>query len=74
MTSAQNGDFPRWGDYEEKLDLDYIAELIRTGRWFDGTKPVFQVTPKSEGDPLYAPEFVWKNKDRFDYLLNIKPQ
>lgn len=62
-------DKPRWGDYKEKLDLDYIAGLIRTGYWFDGSKPFFLVKPKAEGDPLYAPSFVWKNKERFDYIL-----
>ena len=32
-------DFPRWGDYPEKLRLDYLASLVRTGKknlatWF----------------------------------------
>lgn len=70
LTSAQKDDKPRWGDYKEKLDLDYIAGLIRTGHWFDGSKPFFLVKAQRSGDERYAPAFVWRNRQRFDYLLN----
>ena len=39
LVSAQRHDKPRWGDYPEKLDLDYIAGLVETGEWFDGKRP-----------------------------------
>lgn len=35
LVSAQNGDFPRWGDYPEKLNITYIEGLIARGVWFD---------------------------------------
>jgi hypothetical protein len=31
LRSAIHQDFPRWGDYPEKLDLAYIAGLIKNG-------------------------------------------
>jgi len=72
--AAQKDDKPRWGDYPEKLDLTYIAGLIDKGAWFDGSKPFFLVNPQSDGDKNYAPQFVWRNKERFDYLLNHSPK
>jgi len=35
LVSAQNGDFPRWGDYPAKLNITYIEGLIARGVWFD---------------------------------------
>jgi len=35
LTSAQNGDFPRWGDNPAKLNTTYIQRLIANGVWFD---------------------------------------
>ena len=67
LMAAQKDDKPRWGDYPEKLDLNYIAGLIRDGRWFDNSKPFFLV--KSEEERLYAPAFIRKHKKRFKYLL-----
>ena len=32
----QNGDFPRSGDYPEKLDLFYVSNLMKNGSWFSG--------------------------------------
>ena len=43
LASAQRHDKPRWGDFQEKMDLDYIESLIMTGGWFDGTRPFFPV-------------------------------
>ena len=68
LMSAQKDDKPRWGDYPEKLDLDYISGLIRTGRWFDNSQPFFLVN--REQDPLYAPAYILKHKNRFHYLLD----
>jgi beta-1,4-mannosyl-glycoprotein beta-1,4-N-acetylglucosaminyltransferase len=68
LMSAQKDDKPRWGDYPEKLDLDYISGLIRTGRWFDNSQPFFLVN--REQDSLYAPAYILKHKNRFLYLLD----
>lgn len=68
LVSAQKDDKPRWGDFPEKLDLNYIAGLIRDGRWFDGSKPFFLVKP--EQDRFYAPAYILKHRDRFGYLLD----
>jgi beta-1,4-mannosyl-glycoprotein beta-1,4-N-acetylglucosaminyltransferase len=31
LMSAQRADTPRWGDYPEKLEINYISNLIKTG-------------------------------------------
>uniref|UniRef100_A0A8C3LP14 Beta-1,4-mannosyl-glycoprotein 4-beta-N-acetylglucosaminyltransferase n=2 Tax=Phasianinae TaxID=9072 RepID=A0A8C3LP14_CHRPC len=67
LVSAQNGDFPRWGDYEDKRDLNYIRELIRTGGWFDGTTQEYP--PADPKEHMYAPKYLLKNYQQFHYLL-----
>ena len=32
LLAAQKSDTPRWGDYPEKLDLNYINSLIKEGK------------------------------------------
>lgn len=67
LMSAQKHDKPRWGDYPEKTNVTYIANLIRTGSWFDDTKPFIAV--KDHQQKYYAPKFFWENKEKFGYLL-----
>nr|XP_023652598.1 beta-1,4-mannosyl-glycoprotein 4-beta-N-acetylglucosaminyltransferase isoform X1 [Paramormyrops kingsleyae] len=67
LVSAQNGDFPRWGDYEDKRDLNYIRELIRTGGWFDGS--LQEYPPSDAKEPMYAPKYLLENYDRYRYML-----
>ncbi|XP_012704994.2 beta-1,4-mannosyl-glycoprotein 4-beta-N-acetylglucosaminyltransferase isoform X3 [Fundulus heteroclitus] len=67
LVSAQNGDFPRWGDYEDKRDLNYIRELIRTGGWFDGS--VQEYPPADPKEHMYAPKYMLENRKRYNYLL-----
>ncbi|XP_047220390.1 beta-1,4-mannosyl-glycoprotein 4-beta-N-acetylglucosaminyltransferase isoform X3 [Girardinichthys multiradiatus] len=67
LVSAQNGDFPRWGDYEDKRDLNYIRELIRTGGWFDGS--VQEYPPADPKEHMYAPKYMLKDRKRYQYLL-----
>ena len=69
LTSAQKHDKPRWGDYPEKLDLDYIAGLIETGGWFDGSHKFIKVDRRETSDHLYAPSYFLENEDKFEYLL-----
>lgn len=67
LVSAQNGDFPRWGDYEDKRDLNYIRDLIRTGGWFDGSMQEYPpVDPKEH---MYAPKYMLENYSKYRYLL-----
>ncbi|TWW59011.1 beta-1,4-mannosyl-glycoprotein 4-beta-N-acetylglucosaminyltransferase isoform X2 [Takifugu flavidus] len=67
LVSAQNGDFPRWGDYEDKRDLNYIRDLIRTGGWFDGSQQEYPpVDPKEH---MYAPKYILENVVKYHYLL-----
>ncbi|XP_055367678.1 beta-1,4-mannosyl-glycoprotein 4-beta-N-acetylglucosaminyltransferase isoform X2 [Betta splendens] len=67
LVSAQNGDFPRWGDYREKRDLSYIRKLIQSGGWFDGSFQEYPpVDPKEH---MYAPRYMLEHYDRFRYLL-----
>ena len=37
LETAQRHDKPRWGDYPEKLDLDYIQGIDKP-RWVDYTE------------------------------------
>lgn len=67
LVSAQNGDFPRWGDYEEKRDLNYIRDLIRTGGWFDGS--LQEYPPVDPKEHMYAPKYMLENFNRYHYLL-----
>lgn len=67
LISAQNGDFPRWGDYEDKRDLNYIRQLIRTGGWFDGS--LQEYPPADPKEHMYAPKYMLDHYDKFRYLL-----
>ena len=67
LVSAQNGDFPRWGDYEDKRDLSYIQDLIRTGGWFDGSQQEYP--PVDYKEHMYAPKYMLEHFDRYRYLL-----
>ncbi|XP_019717773.1 beta-1,4-mannosyl-glycoprotein 4-beta-N-acetylglucosaminyltransferase isoform X2 [Hippocampus comes] len=67
LVSAQNGDFPRWGDYEDKRDLGYIRQLIRTGGWFDGS--LQEYPPVDPKEHMYAPKYMLDHYQRYRYLL-----
>ena len=69
LQSAQRDDKPRWGDYPDKLDLQYIAGLVRKGEWFDGKHPFLPVNKRRTPEELYAPPFFLENEDRFEYIL-----
>ena len=69
LQSAQRHDQPRWGDYPDKLDLQYLAGLVRTGQWFDGTHPFISVSRRTTPAELYAPPYFLNNEDKFEYLL-----
>ena len=68
MLSAQKHDKPRWGDYPEKTDVNYIAKLIRTGGWFDDTRPFIKNHPDKNPNN-YAPQYILDHRDQFKYLL-----
>ncbi|XP_028302845.1 beta-1,4-mannosyl-glycoprotein 4-beta-N-acetylglucosaminyltransferase [Gouania willdenowi] len=67
LVSAQNGDFPRWGDYEDKRDLNYIRDLVRTGGWFDGS--LQEYPPSDPKEHMYAPKYMLQHYERYRYLL-----
>ncbi|XP_014670875.1 PREDICTED: beta-1,4-mannosyl-glycoprotein 4-beta-N-acetylglucosaminyltransferase-like [Priapulus caudatus] len=69
LISAQNGDFPRWGNFKAKQNLDYIKGLIRDGKYFDGSHP-FNAIVTLKSDDFYAPSYVLSNPKRFSYLLH----
>ena len=68
-----NGDFPRWGDYPEKLNLTYIASLITHGSYFDDR--LLDVMSRDAGDLAdarnFCPEFA-RQKTKFEYLVRNK--
>ena len=70
LTSAINADFPRWGDYPSKLNLDYIRSLIKSGTWFDDTTK-FGALVHADGDPYFAPKWLTNNFEDYKILLDI---
>lgn len=65
LISAQNGDSPRWGDYPEKTDLDYLRYIIKMGVWFDN-ETAFEFRTLSYD---YAPEYFMRHFKRFQTML-----
>ena len=72
LLSAQKHDSPRWGDFPEKTEAGYIANLIRNGEWFDGEKPFLKVEEGEE--QFYAPEYILQHRQQFQYLLELPTQ
>ena len=68
LKSAINADFPRWGDFPEKLNLTYIRKLITTGMWFDDQTLFSMSTPK--GDSHYAPRCMFRLYTKYRHLLD----
>ena len=47
-----------------------IEEGLRMGNIFGGNfTALYKVSPAFEGDTNFAPSYVWKNKEKFAYLL-----
>ena len=67
LLAAQNGDFPRWGDYPEKADLEYITTLVKTGSWFDDKSKM--VVNNATTDRMYAPSYALENPEKFKNML-----
>ena len=65
--SAQADDKPRWGDYQDKLELPYLEGLIQNGEWFDGTKT--WTFSRDTTRKNYAPKYMMNHYDKFKYLL-----
>ncbi len=68
LVSAVNEDFPRWGDYPEKLKPEYLRNLVRNGLWFDGSK----VGERHPTDLFSAPKYVLQHQERLGYLINME--
>jgi hypothetical protein len=63
LTSAQNGDFPRWGDYPSKLEPAYLEQLTKCGLWFDDSTQLDWI------EEAFVPRAIVENAERFGYLL-----
>ena len=78
LTSAMNGDFPRWGDYPEKLNLTYIRGLVKRGAYFDDR--LLDVIPRTQDDEEdkinFAPTYLTgkMNWNKFGYLIKNEEQ
>ena len=64
LMSAQNGDFPRWGNYREKQNTTYIKRLIARGIWFD------DVTRLKRYDFIFGPPSLLTNEHRYWNLIH----
>ncbi len=67
LVSAQNGDFPRWGDFPEKRELRYIRDLVRRGVWFDEVSKM--VCPNPASHLMYAPHYLKEHKEKYSHIL-----
>lgn len=70
LQSAHVSDFPRYGQMQSKLSLNYIRRLVQSGTWFDD-KTRFTAVNKTE--KLYAPSFVLEHGSQYEYLLQRPP-
>ncbi|CAF0899478.1 unnamed protein product, partial [Didymodactylos carnosus] len=70
LISAQNGDFPRWGDYPEKRSITYIKNNIKNGLWFDGKS--LGAVNLNMLDPDFAPQHVLKNFKKYEHIIRNK--
>ncbi|KAK7929172.1 hypothetical protein WMY93_005567 [Mugilogobius chulae] len=66
FTPEERG-LPALGDYEDKRDLNYIRQLIRTGGWFDGS--LQEYPPADPKEHMYAPRYMLDNYKQYRYLL-----
>ncbi len=68
--AANKQELADWGPNKEKLNLDYIKEGVGKGNLFGlAERNLYLVKPFFEGDLNFAPDYVWKNKDKFAFLL-----
>jgi len=61
LISAQSDDGPRWGDFPEKVDADFINSIRESGSWFDLDAKFKKVQ--------FAPTFMLENFDKFKSIL-----
>ena len=66
MLSAQRSDAPRWGNFPEKLEPEYLKSMIRDGAWFDGSRNLRYVP---QNYSLYAPKYILSKPLKFKHLL-----
>lgn len=71
LKSAINADFPRWGDYPEKVKLPYISHLIKSGTWFDDTTRFGELVSR-EQEVNFAPKYIMQHFWKYKHLLDIK--
>ncbi len=67
LVSAQNGDFPRWGDFRDKRRLSYIKHLVKAGVWFDNVSKM--IATSSIDNPMYAPNHFLENEELYSHIL-----
>ncbi len=68
LLSAVSGDGVRWGDRPDSTSIERLRKNRLEFRWFDGEaacRPVVQLS----ADEMFAPAFVLRNRQRFDYML-----
>jgi len=69
LLDAPRSDFPRYGDYPGKTSPNYIARLIKHGRYFDRSR-LRNDSGVNEADyPDFAPPFMLQHRKQFLHLL-----
>ncbi|XP_076056274.1 uncharacterized protein LOC143034218 [Oratosquilla oratoria] len=66
MEAAQVNDTPRWGDFPQKKNHDYLHSLIVEGRWFDDTTEFVRTNVR---EPFYAPPYLMQNPGLYREIL-----
>ncbi|XP_032240619.2 beta-1,4-mannosyl-glycoprotein 4-beta-N-acetylglucosaminyltransferase isoform X2 [Nematostella vectensis] len=69
-TSAQNGDFPRWGSYHDKMDIKNLRNMVRNGKWFDGNAIGDGAMATRDNDNFFAPKYMLDHFEKYEYLLS----
>lgn len=64
LVSAQNGDFPRWGDFPEKRNISYIKSLVGKGMWFDDRSTMVRVNAS-----WFGPKSLLENGEKYSQLI-----
>ena len=71
LLDAPLSDWPRWGDDPQKTKINYIENLIKDGKNFDGTllrgSSDDMLTPEKDLD--FAPKYMLDHIQKYEYLL-----
>lgn len=66
LIAAHVSDVPRWGNFPEKRNVDYISKLVERGLWFDDKTSLLK---GNRSHPMLAPKFILDHHQKYRYIL-----